>query len=89
MCISQVKEECKANVLCPLSKEETAHCGKCDFDPKENICAWIKGSQGATEMEVEAGAGVCPAEEETVYTGGPTQYSFTGKEKWQSRLAIC
>lgn len=59
--------------------EETAHCGKCDFDPKENICAWIKGSQSATETEVEAG--VCPAEEETVYTGGPAQYSFTGKER--------
>lgn len=59
--------------------EETAHCGKCDFDPKENICAWIKGSQSATETEVEAG--VCSAEEETVYTGGPTQYSFTGKER--------
>ncbi|KAI1240568.1 hypothetical protein IHE44_0008996 [Lamprotornis superbus] len=71
----KVKEECKANVLCPLSMEKTAHCGKCDFDPKKNICAWIKGSQGATETEVEAG--VCPAEEETVYTGGPTQYSFT------------
>ncbi|NXO10183.1 USH2A protein, partial [Oriolus oriolus] len=71
----KVREECKANVLCPLSMEETAHCGKCDFDPRENICAWMKGSQSATEMEVEAG--VCPAEEETIYTGGPTQYSFT------------
>lgn len=67
--------------------EETAHCGKCDFDPRENIYAWIKGSQSATETEVDAG--VCPAEEETVYTGGSTQYSFTGKEKWQTRLVIC
>uniref|UniRef100_A0A8B9DD56 Usherin n=1 Tax=Anser cygnoides TaxID=8845 RepID=A0A8B9DD56_ANSCY len=71
----KVKEECKANILCPLSMEKTAHCGKCDFDPRENICAWIKSSQSATEKEIKEG--VCPAEEETVYTGSPNQYSFT------------
>ncbi|NXL36266.1 USH2A protein, partial [Glaucidium brasilianum] len=71
----KVKEECKANILCPLSMEATAHCGKCDFDPRENICAWIKGSQSATEKELKES--VCPAEEETVYTGNPNQYSFT------------
>uniref|UniRef100_A0A8B9CDD6 Usherin n=1 Tax=Anser brachyrhynchus TaxID=132585 RepID=A0A8B9CDD6_9AVES len=65
----------KANILCPLSMEKTAHCGKCDFDPRENICAWIKSSQSATEKEIKEG--VCPAEEETVYTGSPNQYSFT------------
>uniref|UniRef100_A0A8C6NEI0 Usherin n=1 Tax=Melopsittacus undulatus TaxID=13146 RepID=A0A8C6NEI0_MELUD len=69
-----VKEECKANILCPLSMEATAHCGKCDFDPRESICVWIKGSQSAAE---EIKEGVCPAEEETVYTGSPKQYSFT------------
>lgn len=67
--------------------EATAHCGKCDFDPSENICAWIKGSQSATEKEIKEG--VCPAEEETVYTGSPNTYSFTGKEKWHIRLVIC
>uniref|UniRef100_A0A663LW22 Usherin n=1 Tax=Athene cunicularia TaxID=194338 RepID=A0A663LW22_ATHCN len=71
----KVKEECKANIICPLSMEATANCGKCDFDPSENICAWIKGSQSATEKELKEG--VCPAEEETVYTGNPNQYSFT------------
>ncbi|XP_055581897.1 usherin [Falco cherrug] len=71
----KVQEECKANVLCPLSMVATAHCGKCDFDPRENICAWIKGSQSVTEKEIKEH--VCPAEEETVYTGSPKQYSFT------------
>lgn len=66
--------------------EATAHCGKCDFDPRENICVWIKGSQSATE---EIKEGVCPAEEETVYTGSPKQYSFTGNEKWHIRWVIC
>ncbi|KAM9016840.1 usherin [Ara ararauna] len=72
--VMKVKEECKANILCPLSMEATAHCGKCDFDPRENICVWIKGSQNGTEKEMK---GVCPAEEETVYTGSPKQHSFT------------
>lgn len=67
--------------------EATALCGKCDFDPKENICAWIKGSQNATENEIKEA--VCPAEEETVYTGSPNQYSFTGKKRWHIRLVIC
>uniref|UniRef100_A0A8B9U5J2 Usherin n=1 Tax=Anas zonorhyncha TaxID=75864 RepID=A0A8B9U5J2_9AVES len=71
----KVKEECKANILCPLSMEKTAHCGKCDFDPRENICAWIKSSRSATEKEIKEG--VCPAEEETVYTGSQNHYSFT------------
>uniref|UniRef100_A0A8B9SU76 Usherin n=1 Tax=Anas platyrhynchos TaxID=8839 RepID=A0A8B9SU76_ANAPL len=65
----------KANILCPLSMEKTAHCGKCDFDPRENICAWIKSSRSATEKEIKEG--VCPAEEETVYTGSQNHYSFT------------
>lgn len=78
MHIPQVKEECKANILCPLSMEKTAHCGKCDFDPRENICAWIKSSRSATEKEIKEG--VCPAEEETVYTGSQNHYSFTGKK---------
>ncbi|OXB77922.1 UNVERIFIED_CONTAM: hypothetical protein H355_015208, partial [Colinus virginianus] len=71
----KVKEECKANALCPLSMEKTAHCGKCDFDPRENICAWIKSSQSATVAEIKKS--LCPVEEETVYTGSPNQYSFT------------
>ncbi|NXU70580.1 USH2A protein, partial [Oreotrochilus melanogaster] len=70
----KVKEECKANILCPLSTEATAHCGKCDFDPRENICAWIKASQRATQKEIKEG--VCPVEEETVYAGSPNKYSF-------------
>ncbi|XP_040523225.1 usherin isoform X4 [Gallus gallus] len=71
----KVKEECKANTLCPLPMEKTAHCGKCDFDPRENICAWIKSSQSTTGEEIKEN--VCPVEEETVYTGSPNQYSFT------------
>ncbi|XP_009864107.1 PREDICTED: usherin-like [Apaloderma vittatum] len=71
----KVKEECQANILCPLSMEATAHCGKCDFDPRENICAWVKGVPSATEDQIKEG--VCPAEEETVYTGSPNKYSFT------------
>ncbi|XP_065600248.1 usherin [Cyrtonyx montezumae] len=71
----KVKEECKANALCPLSMEKTAHCGKCDFDPRENICAWIKSSQSATVEEIKKNT--CPVEEETVYTGSPKQFSFT------------
>lgn len=67
--------------------EKTAHCGKCDFDSRENICAWIKSSQRATGKEIKED--VCPVEEETVYTGSPNQYSFTGKENWHMELVIC
>lgn len=80
MYIPQVEEQCKANTLCPISMAATAYCGRCDFDSSAHICAWVKGSQNATEKE--ANQDVCPTAEEIVYSGGPNRYSFTGKRKW-------
>ncbi|XP_062981457.1 usherin [Elgaria multicarinata webbii] len=71
----KLKEECKASTLCPLSMEATAYCGRCDFDKHTHICAWIKSSSGNAEKKENDG--ICPTLEEKVYTGGPTQYSFT------------
>ncbi|KYO43601.1 usherin isoform J [Alligator mississippiensis] len=71
----KVEEQCKANTLCPISMAATAYCGRCDFDSSAHICAWVKGSQNATEKE--ANQDVCPTAEEIVYSGGPNRYSFT------------
>ncbi|KAF7254213.1 Usherin [Varanus komodoensis] len=71
----KVKEECQASTLCPLSMEATAYCGRCDFDKHAHICAWIRTSQGHTEKKENNN--VCTTLEETIYTGGPNQYSFT------------
>ncbi|XP_028580478.2 usherin [Podarcis muralis] len=71
----KVKEECKASTLCPISMEATAYCGRCDFDKHAHICAWIKSYWDNTEKNGDGG--ICPTLEEKVYTGGPTQYSFT------------
>nr|XP_056708935.1 usherin [Euleptes europaea] len=71
----KVEEECKASFLCPVSMEATAYCGRCDFDPHARICAWIKSSWNDTDKK--GNEGICPTVEEKVYTGGPTQYSFT------------
>lgn len=72
-----MKEECKATFLCPVSMEATVYCGRCDFDPHAHICAWIKSSWNV--IDKKKNDGICPTVEEKVYTGGPTQYSFTGK----------
>ncbi|XP_060102758.1 usherin [Heteronotia binoei] len=71
----KIKEECKATFLCPVSMEATAYCGRCDFDPHAHICVWIKSPWNDTDKK--RNEGICPTVEEKVYTGGPTQYSFT------------
>uniref|UniRef100_A0ABM5FBM8 Usherin n=1 Tax=Pogona vitticeps TaxID=103695 RepID=A0ABM5FBM8_9SAUR len=71
----KIKEECQASTLCPISMEATAYCGRCDFDKHAHLCAWVKSPWRDTKDKEDEGA--CPTVEEKVYTGGPSQYSFT------------
>ncbi|MBN3306045.1 USH2A protein, partial [Amia calva] len=72
----QFKQDCSPSILCPISMAAGAFCGKCDLNPAETICTWVKGVPSASPYAAAQGV-LCPTPEELVYSGGPSRYTYT------------
>eukprot|EP00062_Callorhinchus_milii_P018719 gi/632972566/ref/XP_007902721.1/ PREDICTED: usherin [Callorhinchus milii] len=72
-----LKRACGVGILCPLSQEATAYCGKCDFNTATHICTWSEGASASTAVNEDKNERLCYWPVETIYTGGPSRYTFT------------
>ncbi|XP_077013931.1 usherin [Tamandua tetradactyla] len=74
MMMKETSKDCRAT-LCPASMEDTAYCGRCDFNFTSHVCAVIRQSHDSTEeVSIEE---LCSSAEETVHSGSVNMHSFT------------